>query len=81
LENYHKEMKIVIIKVDMVEDRETNMARFLNDMNREITCFIELLHYVKLEDMVHMAIEWRCNLKGRGMYRQLIIQVLFHYGN
>jgi hypothetical protein len=50
-------MKIVIIKVDMVEDRETNMARFLNDMNRKITCFIELQHYVKLEDMVHMAIE------------------------
>jgi len=57
LENYHKEMKIVIIKVDMVEDRETTMARFLNDMNRKITCFIELQHYVKLEDMVHMAIE------------------------
>ena len=31
------------------------MARFLNELNRDIANVVELQHYVELEDMVHMA--------------------------
>ena len=56
----HKEMEIAMIRANVVEDTETTMVRFLNGLNRDITNVVELQHYVKLENMVHMAIkvEW-----------------------
>jgi len=44
-----------MIWANVVEDREAIMARFLNGLNRDITNVVDLQHYVKLEDMVHMA--------------------------
>jgi hypothetical protein len=38
MEDYHKEMEIAIIMVNMVEDRETIMTRFFNGLTREICC-------------------------------------------
>ena len=36
VEDYYKEMEIDMIRVNVVEDREATMARFLNGLNREI---------------------------------------------
>jgi hypothetical protein len=33
------------------------MARFLNELNWDITNVVELQHYMELEDMVHMAMK------------------------
>jgi hypothetical protein len=56
VDEYHKEMNITMIGVNVVEDREATMARFLNGLNRDIANnVVELQHYVELEDMVHMA--------------------------
>ena len=41
------------------------MARFLAGLNREIANIVELQHYVELEDMVHMAMKVKRQLKGR----------------
>ena len=57
MEDYHKEMKIAIIKANVEEDREVIMEQFLNRLNREIANVGELQHSVKLEDMVHMAMK------------------------
>jgi len=35
--DYHKKMEIVMIKANIMEDRETTMTRFLNGLNKEIT--------------------------------------------
>jgi hypothetical protein len=48
-------MKIVMIKANVVKDKEAIMTRFLNCLNREITNMVELQHYIELEDMVHMT--------------------------
>ena len=48
------------------EDREATMARFLNGLNRDIANVVELQHYVELEDMVHMAIKVKRQLKRKG---------------
>ena len=45
-----------MIRANVEEDREATMARFLSNLNHEIAGEIELQHYVKLEDVVHMAI-------------------------
>jgi hypothetical protein len=55
VDDYHKQMKIVMIKANVVKDKEAIMTRFLNCLNREITNMVELQHYIELEDMVHMT--------------------------
>ena len=39
------------------------MARFLAGLNREIQNVVELQHYVELEDLVHMAIKIKNQVK------------------
>ena len=57
MDDYHKEMEIAMIRANVEEDRETTMVRFLNGLNRDIANMVELQHYVKLEDIVHIAIK------------------------
>ena len=66
MDDYHKEMEIAMIRVNVEEDREATMARFLNMLNRDIANVVELQHYVELEDMVHMAIKVERQLKRKG---------------
>lgn len=63
VEDYYKEMEIVMIRANVEEDREATMARFLFGLNREIHDRVEMHHYVELEDMVHMAIKVEQQLK------------------
>jgi hypothetical protein len=56
VKDYHKEMKITMIRDNVIDDREATMATFLKSLNREITNVVELQYYIELEDMVHMAI-------------------------
>ena len=50
VEEYHKEMKILMIKANVEEDREATMARFLNGLNKNIVDRVDLHHYVEIED-------------------------------
>jgi hypothetical protein len=54
---YFKEMELVMIQVNVEEDRETTMARFMNDLKYDITYIVELYHYVEIEEMVHMVVK------------------------
>ena len=66
MDNYHKEIEIVMIRANVEEDRESTMARFFNGMNRDIANVVELQHYVELEDMVHITIKVERQLKRKG---------------
>jgi hypothetical protein len=65
VDDYYKEMEIPMIRTNMEEDREAIMARFLNELNRDIANVVELQHYVELEDMVHIAIKVEWQLKKK----------------
>lgn len=52
MKDYHKEMKMLMIRANVEEDRETTMSRFLNGLGGEIANVVELEDYVKLEDML-----------------------------
>jgi hypothetical protein len=39
---YHKKMQIMMIRANIVEDREATIARLLNGWNHEIVNIIEL---------------------------------------
>jgi len=57
--------------VNVVEDRETIMARFLNALNCEIANVVELQHYMELEDMVHMGTKVKRQLKRKCSPQQI----------
>ena len=63
VEDYYKEMEILIMKANVEEDREATMARFLAGLNREIANQVDLHHYVEIEKMLHMAIKVEQQLK------------------
>jgi len=41
MEDYHKEIKIIIIRANVIKDKKAIMARFLNELNREITNIVK----------------------------------------
>jgi len=69
VDEYFKEMEIVMIRANVIEDREATMARFINGLNKDIVNVVELQHYVELEDMVHMAMKMERQIKRRGSTR------------
>lgn len=67
VENYYQKMETAMVRANIDEDREATAARFLAGLNHEIANQIELQHYVKLEDMVLMAIKVDKQLKRKGI--------------
>ena len=65
VEEYHKEMEILMIKANVEEDREATMARFLNGLNKNIADRVDLHHYVEIEDLVNLATKVEKQLKGK----------------
>jgi len=66
VENYHKKIDIVIIRANIVNDIESTMTRFLNELNREIINVAELQHYVEFKNMVHMITKIKRQLEING---------------
>ena len=62
-------MEIAIIRTNVSEDGETTMARFLNGLNIDIANMVELQHYLEIEDIMHMTIKVKKQLKIRGNVR------------
>ncbi|XP_073054076.1 uncharacterized protein [Primulina eburnea] len=69
VEDYYKEMEVVMIRANIEEDNEATMARFLCGLNREIQDQVELRHYLDLDEMVQMAMKVEQQLKRRGVGR------------
>ena len=57
VDDYFKDMEMAMSRLNVEEDREATMARFLAGLNREVAHTVELYHYVELKDIVHMAIK------------------------
>jgi hypothetical protein len=49
VEEYQKELEVVMIRANVNEDEEVTMYRFLNGLNRDISNVVELQSYVELE--------------------------------
>jgi septum formation topological specificity factor MinE len=63
-DEYFKEMKNAMIQANVIEEREAILARFLNELNKDIANVVEL--HVELEDMVHMATKVERQIKRKG---------------
>ena len=49
VDEYHKEMELLLIKANIVEEEDQTMARFFSGLNKKITNTIDLQPYVDLE--------------------------------
>jgi hypothetical protein len=56
VEEYHKELEVVMIKANVNKDEEVTMSRFLSGFNKDSNV-VELQPYMDLEDLVHLAIK------------------------
>jgi len=58
-------MKLSMIWDNVEEYKEATMTRFMNDFNHDITHIVELHHYMKLEEMMHMVVKMKKQLKQK----------------
>jgi len=69
IDEYHKEIEIIMIRANIVKDTEAIMTRFINGLNKDIANVVELQHYMEFEDMRHMATKVKRQIKRRGNVR------------
>jgi hypothetical protein len=58
-------MEVAMIQVNVMEDREAIMARFLNGLSRDIANKVKLHRYMELKDIMHMAMNVKQQLKRK----------------
>ncbi|RDY05370.1 hypothetical protein CR513_10809, partial [Mucuna pruriens] len=56
-------MEITMIRANMEEDCETNMARSIGGLKKDIVDKVELHHYMEMDDLLHKAIHIERQLK------------------
>lgn len=66
MDDYYKEMEVVMIHANIDKYSKTTMEKFLSGLNHEIANVVELHHYVESIDMVHITIKVERQLKMRG---------------
>ena len=55
VDEYYKEMELLLVRTGIREDPESKMARFLGGLNEEIAGFVEMFPYHTLQDLVDQA--------------------------
>jgi len=68
-----KKIKISMIRANDSEDRKVTITRFLNDLNKDIVNMVELQYYLKIKDMMHIAIKVEKQLEKKIVQDQMVI--------
>ena len=55
VDEYFKEMELLLVRTGIREDPKSTMARFLGGHNEEIFGFVEMFQYHTLQDLVDQA--------------------------
>ncbi|CAA7047421.1 unnamed protein product [Microthlaspi erraticum] len=66
-------MEVMMLRANVIEDREATMSRFLGGLNREIQDIVEMQNCVGLESMLHKAVLAETQLKRRAPTRMELI--------
>ena len=70
VEEYFKEMDVLMIQANIEEDEEVTMARFLNGLTNDIRDIVELQEFVEMDDLLHKAIQVEQQLKRKGVAKR-----------
>jgi len=66
---YFKELETLLIKIDMHENEEAKMARFVSDFRRDIQDVVELYEYSSLQNLVHLAIKVESQISMKNAFK------------
>ena len=70
VEEYFKEMNVLMIQAKIEEDEEVTMARFLNGLTNDIRDIVELQEFIEMDDLLHKAIQVEQQLKRKGVAKR-----------
>lgn len=56
VEDYYQELEVLLMRANIIEDKEATMSRYLGGLDRDIQDIVEMQHYNELEDMLHKAV-------------------------
>ena len=65
VEEYRQQMKLLLLRVGLMEEERTSIARFLSGLNMEVRDKVELLPYKDLDDLVQLCIRVEQQLKRK----------------
>lgn len=65
VDEYYKEMELLMIHIGTTEDPEATMARFFNGLNVEVQYRVEMVVYYNIQDLVHQAVRAEQQIKRR----------------
>jgi hypothetical protein len=66
VDEYFKEMKLIMTRANVEDDMEDTTARFMNSLNHDIAYIVELYHYMELENTMHMVMKVEKQFKRKG---------------
>ena len=69
VDDYFKEMELLLVRSGIREDEESKMASFLNGLNEEISGFVEMFPYHNLQDLVDQAMRTERKIQQEGRRR------------
>src|SRR3989442_1952504 len=67
VEEYHKEMEMIMARANIEEDDDRKMARFMGGLNLSISNELELYEYHTMEELVQKAMKIERRMKTRAM--------------
>jgi len=71
VEEYHRDMEMVLIRANLHKDEDALIVRFLNGLNHDIKDIVELQNYLDLQELLHQAIRVEQQLKRKGKFSAL----------
>ncbi|RDX74383.1 hypothetical protein CR513_45884, partial [Mucuna pruriens] len=80
VEEYHMEMEMDLMRVQIRESEEATLAWFLHGLNREIQDVVELQHCGTLGKLVHQAIKVEMPIKIRSASRKSFVGASYWKG-
>jgi hypothetical protein len=66
VEDFPKEMEMLLIKANIEEDRVVTVAKFIGGLNKEIADVDELHHYIEMEGLVNISKKVERHQKQKG---------------
>ena len=70
VEEYYKELEVLMLQANLEEDEEVTMVRFLSGLSNDIRDVVELQEYVDMEELLHKSMKVEQQLKRKGMTKK-----------
>src|SRR3989440_9626925 len=67
VEEYHKEMEMIMARANIEEDDDRKMARFMGGLNLNISSELELYEYHTMEELVQKAMKIERRMKAKSL--------------